>query len=141
MRSKRRKVVRGTVGPVGLAVASACVLAGLAISILAHTELHSLRLSELRKPQGDALACADTSTAPTDEPVAWCADPSSPQCLPALPPHAAPDLHDVQPATFAALLQLPRARKLLPITPWRRPREERAPRSREPDRLERPPRA
>jgi hypothetical protein len=73
--------------------------------------------------------------------VAWCADPSSPQCLPALPPHAAPDLHDVQPCSFAATFQLPRVPSLLPSTPWRRPREERAPDARDRNRLERPPRA
>ena len=118
--------------------------AGL-LMLIARSEPRFLGLSELHKPQAEALSCADTSVAESregrDEPVAWCADPSSPQCLPALPPHASLDLHDVQPATFTATFQVPRARHLLPRTPWRRPREERAPDSRERNRLERPPRA
>jgi hypothetical protein len=139
VRSTRRNNDRGRVGPMGLMVASACMLAA-AVAVFFTTDARMLRLSELHTPQAEALSCADDSTAPSDEPVAWCADPSSPQCLPALPTHAAFDLHDVQPGSLVAVFPLPRARNLLPSTPWRRSREERAPALARRDRLERPPR-
>jgi hypothetical protein len=143
--------MNGVLGHIGLMGGSVCVLAvGLSLFFAQMADARSLRLSDLHKPQADAL-CADPAWSESgeerrpgsgDEPVAWCADPTSPQCLPALPPHASPDFHDVQPATFGGLVELPRnGDHAIAATPWQRPDAERVPSSRDADPLERPPRA
>ena len=87
----------------------------------------------------DMLSCSDAPSTPA-EPLAWCADGSSPQCLPAAPPHTSPDLWHGQPAEVAWLSLSVPARSVIAL-PEHPSLPQHAPRTREQSPLERPPRA
>jgi hypothetical protein len=86
----------------------------------------------------DLLSCSDVPSTPA-EPLAWCSDGSSPQCLPAAPPHASPDLWHGQPAAVGWLSVSVTTRSVLTL-PEHPALPQHAPRTREPSPLERPPR-
>jgi hypothetical protein len=94
---------------------------------------HGALLSE----PDDMLTCSDAPSEPA-EPPAWCSDASPAQCVPALPPHSSPDLWHGQPAAVAWLSVPVPAHSVIEL-PEHPALPQHAPRTREPDPLERPP--
>jgi hypothetical protein len=141
--ARRRAVAWSRSRRVSLTGLSPLLWLALLIGVSAYGQLRSegeSRSALVSEQPDDVLTCSDAPSAPA-EPLAWCADPSSPQCLPAAPPHASPDLWQGTPAAFAWLgVHVPPCSvALLPEHPALRSRA--APRTRERDPLDRPPRA
>ena len=139
--SARRKAVAWSRGRrMSLAGLSPLLWLALLIGVSTYGHLQSERAQHaaLVSEADELFTCSDAPSTPA-EPLAWCADGSSPQCLPAAPPHANPDLWHGQPAAVA-WLSVPVSPRSVIVLPEHPALPEHAPRTRERDPLERPPR-
>jgi hypothetical protein len=123
----------------GAALTLATALLCLACTSL--RESAGLKLSELERSQATLMSCArDTGPLSSSE-LLWCADASSPLCLPALPASGHIELSDAPPCA----LRSPLAPTTLVFSwierGWHRPLPLDTPSARHGGRLERPPRA
>ncbi|MFT3927396.1 MAG: hypothetical protein QM778_32985 [Myxococcales bacterium] len=100
-----------------------------------------LSLRDLERSQTTLMSCARDEGPLSGAELLWCADPSSPLCLPALPASGHIELGDTAPLALWSLA-LPMPERLAWTLPsWQRPAPVDRPRSLDPTRLERPPRA
>jgi hypothetical protein len=100
----------------------------------------SLSLRDLERSQTILMSCAREDGPLSGAELLWCADASSPLCLPALPASGHIELSDATPiALWSHELEI--ASTLAWALPtWERPRPIERPRSEDRARLERPPR-
>lgn len=101
----------------------------------------SLSLKDLEHSQTVLMSCAREDGPLSGAELLWCADASSPLCLPALPASERVELFDAPPIAVPhyQLEISPMLSWALPS--WERPLPEERPRSQDRARLERPPRA
>jgi len=101
----------------------------------------ALSLRDLEHNQTTLMSCDRDDGPLGGAELLWCADPSSPLCLPALPPSGHIELADAPPLALFAhhFVVAPAPSWSLPS--WKRPQPGERPRSRDRARLERPPRA
>jgi hypothetical protein len=64
----------------------------------------TVSLSELQRSESVLMSC----DAPVSAGLMWCADPDSPQCIPALPQPPRPELWDRTDVTLPSVASLPR---------------------------------
>lgn len=129
-------------GWVALGVGAALTLTTLALCLAfaSARDGASLSLRDLERSQAVLMSCAHDSPLSGAE-LLWCADPSSPMCLPALPASDRPDLGDAPQVFLAAVLPSAGAAAVWHWLPdYGPPMTAATPRRRDRDRLERPPR-
>jgi hypothetical protein len=125
--------IRSTV--LGAAIAGLTALA--CVWVASSADAPALSLSDLANHQSVLMSCEDAS--PASSAPMWCADPDSPQCIPALPQPPRPELWDR--VDFAlATLPSPRAQGYVWMT-WPEHAVLDMPGRSTDQRLERPPRA
>jgi len=117
----------------GAAVAFAALVAA---EFVAPSSSTTLSLLDLDRAHETLMSCGE-GEGTGGEPM-WCADPSSPQCIPAAPQGPAPDLADHS-APAALLLGSAQRRGYL-LVPWPKPRPDFVIARSDRTRLERPPR-
>lgn len=110
---------------------------GAAHLVSSSGERPALTLADLDRAHETLMSCSDGDSFGS-EPM-WCADPSSPHCVPAAPPTPAPDFTD---HSSPATLRVSSVEALgYVLVAWPEPRIEDTPRKPERARLDRPPRA
>ncbi|HEY6879161.1 MAG TPA: hypothetical protein VI299_14140 [Polyangiales bacterium] len=126
-----------TLQSTALGAALAALAAVASLWIAGGSDAPTLGLSELQRTESVLMSCADAT--PVSAGLMWCADPDSPQCIPALPQPPRPELWDRVDAALPQVAGLPRTgyawmtwpTPVLVDLPGRTPSQ----------RLERPPRA
>jgi hypothetical protein len=115
--------------------------ASLSIVASSSDEAGLLTLADLATAEELVMSCADAGNPHSSEPL-WCADPTSPQCLPGLPPAQRAELRDAQ-TLFVSLAPVhpSEPRFVLDEASYPAVLAGREPARRSIDPLERPPRA
>ena|GEM_PF-3609125 len=101
----------------------------------------ALSLRDLESDESTLMSCAHDDAPLSGAELLWCADPSSPLCLPAQPASGHIELADTPPVAFWDLaVAVPEAVSWV-LPGWERPAPVARPRTLDSSRLERPPRA
>ncbi len=126
---------------IALSLGAALIMGTLVVCLAGMREASALSLRDLEYSQTTLMSCDRDDGPLGGGELLWCADPSSPLCLPALPPSGHIELADAPPLAFFAHgpAVAPAASWSLPS--WERPLPSERPRSCVRARLERPPRA
>lgn len=126
-----------TMRSTALGAALAALTALACLWVAAGTDPPTCSLAELATRQSVLMSCEDAG--PVSVGLLWCADPSSPQCIPALPQAPRPELWD-RPDIALPTVVAPARRGYVWMT-WPEPEVLDMPGRTWSQRLERPPRA
>lgn len=119
----------------GAAIAVFTVLACL--GVMAERDPSPIGLDDLERLNAPLMSC-DHASDPGGA-LLWCADPNSPQCIPALPVPPRPELGDRPDLDVFGMAQV--AHATFVVLPWPRPELSTLRGRRVRQRIERPPRA